>query len=146
MEINCRKADLSIDGQTLFEIDNLAFTRDFDIPARNREEEVNYLKNCETFIYFDGQKALGICAWLFHENNEVELRQLCVIPEYQGKGVGKMMIADFLKRVGGRKAFLIVHPKNTVGLMLYLKNGFIIEEWKDNYYHDGQPRLYLERK
>ncbi len=31
---------------------------------------------------------------------------------------------------------IVTHPKNTPALKLYLKYGFKIESWKDNYYGD----------
>jgi len=37
--------------------------------------------------------------------------------------------------------WLITHPLNTPAILLYLKNGFQITGWKDNYYGDSEPRI-----
>ena len=51
-----------------------------------------------------------------------------------------------LKEIGNKKIVLTVHPQNNAALRIYLKLGFVIISWKDNYFGDGEPRLYLEKE
>ena len=131
-------------GQLLFEIDNAAFTREFDLRARNIQEEVDYLKNSEVFLAYDDNRAVGLIGYQL-ESDKAEIKTLAVIPEYQNKGIGKQMMTEILSKLKGKKVNLVTHPKNTSAIILYLKSGFKIYGWKDNYYGDGEPRLMFEQ-
>ena len=144
MKLTSRKADLEKDGNLLLNLDNECFNRPFDLPSSSVNEQVTYLKDSLTFIYYDGDKPIGFFAYEPQENNQIELKTMAVIPSYQNKGVGKKMADDFLKRVKGKRVHTVTHPKNTAAIILYLKHGFQIYGWKNNYYGDGEPRLLLK--
>lgn len=129
----------------MLELDNLCFSRDFDYPSATIEEELGYLKRSETYIYFDDVKAVGFFSYKLIENGEVELKSMAVIPEYQNKGIGKRMMGRFLELNSGKNLFLVTHPFNTGAIIFYLRSGFKIVGWKENYYGDGQPRLLLRK-
>ena len=144
MKLTSRKADLEKDGNLLLNLDNECFNRPFDLPSSSVNEQVTYLKDSLTFIYYDGDKPIGFFAYEPQENNQIELKTMAVIPSYQNKGVGKKMADDFLRRVKGKRVHTVTHPKNTAAIILYLKHGFQIYGWKNNYYGDGEPRLLLK--
>ena len=131
-------------GQELFDIDNAAFIRDFDLKARSIQEEVNYVKRSEVYVAYEDNKAIGFIAY---ENKKdfVEIMSVAVIPEQQKKGVAQKLFHEILPKIRGREIRLVTHPKNTPAIILYLKYGFEIYGWKDNYFGDGEPRLLLER-
>ena len=145
MKLRSRKANLKKDGSLLFELYSKCFNRSFDFRSFTIKEQIEYLKNFVVWIYYDGDEPIGFLTYRFEGNNKAELDTMAVLPEYQNKGIGKKMMSKFLKMTKGRKLYLVTHPKNTAALVLYLKHGFQIYGWKDNYYGDGEPRLLLER-
>ena len=74
------------------------------------------------------------------------VNDLTIKPEYQNQGLGSKgmeFLLDRLKNIP--KIELVTHPKNNPAIRLYLKFGFEIEGWKDNFYGDGEPRLILAK-
>jgi [ribosomal protein S18]-alanine N-acetyltransferase len=146
MGIKSRVADLRQDGQLLLELDNRCFNRIIDYPSASVKEELGFLSGSSTYICFDDDKAVGFFAYKDNSKGEVELKTMAVIPEYRGRGIGKEMMAYFLQSNKGKDLFLVTHPQNSGAIVLYLKSGFAITGWNENYYGDGQPRLMLKRK
>jgi ribosomal protein S18 acetylase RimI-like enzyme len=140
-----KKVDPQEFGELLFKIDNLAFNRKFDLRARNIQEEVDYFKDCEVFISYQEVIPVGIVGYQI-KDKKVEIKTLAVIPEYQGKGIGKEIMTEILFKLKGKEIRLVTHPKYTSAVILYLKSGFEIYGWKENYYGDGEPRLLLMKK
>jgi ribosomal-protein-alanine N-acetyltransferase len=138
-----KKADLKEIGEDLFYIDNAAFNRDFDLKSRSVKEETDYLQNSEIYVAYEGVKTIGFIAYE-DKQDSVEIISLAVIPEYQKKGIGKLLLNQILDGLKGRKIHLVTHPRNTPAIILYLKLGFEIYGLKENYYGDGQPRLLLK--
>lgn len=139
-----KKVDCVKEAQTLFKLDNLAFHRDFDLPSRNIQEQIDYLQGSEVYILYDNLEPMGFFA--FKEDEEgVELMAIAVNPKMQGKGYGKIMMKKILKLTNGKGIRLVTHPRNRDAIIFYLKSGFEIYGWKDNYYGDGKPRLLLKR-
>ncbi len=134
------KASLKEKAQLLFEMDVKSFTKDFDCPARNVEDTISYLTGSEIYLAYEGDEMIGSFSFI-EKNGEVEIKQLLVLPQYQGKGYGRELVKESLNLVKGKRVWLVTHPKNTPAIITYLKAGFIINEWKENYYGDGQPRL-----
>lgn len=144
MKLRLRKANLQKDANILFEIDIESFDRPFDCPAKSIEQLKNYLKNSLIYLCYDDKKPVASFSYELRKNNEVELIQMMVLPGYQKEGVGKFITKKFLKLTKGKKIYTVTHPQNTPAIILYLKFGFQIYGWKDNYYGDGQPRLQLK--
>lgn len=138
--MNIKKIDPIKNGQILFTLDNKAFTRDFDLTARNVQEEVNYLKDCEVYILYDKTRPIGFFAF----TDKGEIKTLVVAPEKQHQGYGKILMGKIFELNKKKKIYLVTHPQNSNALVFYLKSGFEIYGWKDNYYGDGQPRLLLQ--
>lgn len=144
MQIKIKKESLKEISQILFKIDNKAFSRDFDLPSKDVAEQERYLKNSSVYVAYDGKTPIGFFAYEHKDNNEIEVKSIAVIPEYQKKGVGKLMMKKLLKLVKDYSVKTVTHPYNTGAIILYLKHGFQIYGWKNNYYGDGQPRLLLK--
>lgn len=140
--IELKKIEYIKEAQVLFELEKKAFFRDFDLPSRNVEEQIDYLKESEVFGLYENGVVVGFFAYRQGEN-DVELLVIAVDPQKQGNGYGKMLIAKLLELTKNRTVRLVTHPKNSGAIRFYLKSGFTISGWKDNYYGDGQPRLLL---
>jgi ribosomal-protein-alanine N-acetyltransferase len=68
---------------------------------------------------------------------EATLMDICVVPELQGKGYGKLLLNQFIaqaKALGSTKVFLEVRAKNISAQMLYMNAGFIEINRRTGYY------------
>jgi len=148
MEAIIKKIDLKKNAQLLFEMERAAFTEPYECPAVKVEEIILYLEDSYVFLVTDPKgKPLGFFAFQPHPDNSVELRLFAVLPEYQNKGIGKQMLTEFFEITKNRAEITArTHPRNKVALVLYLKHGFIIYGWVDDFYGDGEPRLLLRKR
>jgi len=144
VKLRLRKADLQKEADLLLELDIKSFNRPFDCPAESVEQIKNYLKDCVVYLGDVDSRPVASFSYEFRGDDSAELMQMMVIPKHQNKGVGKFMLKEFLKLTKGKIIHLVTHPQNTSAIILYLKFGFQIYNWKDNYFGDGQPRLQLK--
>lgn len=103
----------------------------------------------ESTVYFivdELGKHVGSIAYKTQADGAVVINGLTVNPEKQGQGVAKQAMEKLLNEIGNKDIVLTVHPGNTPALLIYLRLGFVITDWKENYFGDGEPRLYLQRK
>ncbi|WNC73409.1 ribosomal protein S18-alanine N-acetyltransferase [Thalassotalea psychrophila] len=69
--------------------------------------------------------------------DEFTLMEICVHPDFQGKGYGQLLLTDFLGKAKENqvvKCHLEVRSKNIAAQMLYMKNGFIQVHRRTGYY------------
>lgn len=86
----------------------------------------------------------GYCAYELNQKI-AEITGLLVIDKFRRKGLGELMLKKIIKDLKNIKIIkVITSPENTVTLRLYLKHGFVIKEWINNYWQ-GKPRLVLYR-
>jgi ribosomal protein S18 acetylase RimI-like enzyme len=142
--MNIIKVDSRKEATTLFALDNKIFHREFDLPARNVQEQIDYLRGCDVYLLHDERVPVGFFAYK-KDDAGIEVLNIAVIPERQGKGLGKMMMSKLLELTTGTTLHLVTHPKNTGAIIFYLHSGFEIYGWKDNYFGDSEPRLLLKR-
>ena len=123
--------------------------------ARYDKEALNFIfnnpKNCTAIGLFEDEKLIGWGAyrtsWHRHDKEKgVEISSIVINKNYRRRGLGKKIlnhIISDLKQKKNESIFLTVSPKNTAALMLYLKNNFIIYDFKKNVYGKNSDRLYL---
>lgn len=112
----------------------------------NEEEIKKSIKN--EIVYFIEKEGIlvGRIAYEIKNKDHAYLSDLVIKPEFQNQGIAREALALILEELKDKKEInLVVHPKNTPALLLYLSSGFIIESWKDNYFGDGEPRLILHK-
>lgn len=146
MNITIEKVKLEDFAPTIFKIVKQSFSRDFDPPTESVQEVLDYLEGCEVYGVFDEKQAVGYFGFKLHEDDKVELKSIALLPEYQGKGIGKRMMERVQSDVGQKIIWLVVHPENVGAIASYMKSGFIPSGWKDDFFGDGQPRLVMESK
>ncbi len=77
----------------------------------------------------------------------VHISGLVINPEFQRKGISRKAMEQILEELKEYKRIeLAVHPQNIKALSLYESLGFVMEEQKENYYGDGEPRLIMTLK
>ena len=60
-------------------------------------------------------------------DNEVELDDLYILPEYRGQGIGGAVLKSCIERAD-KPIFFYVFKKNTRAIALYERTGFVIAE------------------
>ena len=112
-------------------------------PYEGEEKIKEYIRKSEVYLILKEDDPIGTVSYEVKKDGHITFNGLIVLPKYRNKGIGSIAIQKALKRAGNRKAELIVHPENAIALIIYLKLGFRIKNWKDNYFGDGEPRLIL---
>lgn len=95
-------------------------------------------------MVYDGKTPIGFFAYKINKE-DVEIKTMAVLPQYQRKAIGRMMMKKLLQLTKGKCLNLVTHPQNSQAIIFYLKSGFEIYGRVDNYFGDGKPRLKLRR-
>ena len=113
--------------------------------AYSKEEDSReYLRNSQVWVIKLGKKAIGTISYEEKSSDHAYIDSMTILPKYQRKGFATEAMKWLLFKLKDYKTVdLVTHPHNNASLRLYLKLGFKISEWKDNYFGDGQPRLHL---
>jgi len=113
------------------------------------EEREAYLKsracefqvNCETGFSFVAELVGRVVGFLFaYENlpygDELVIRHIAVEPEYQGQGVGKMLLTALIEKAASENKRAIrswITNDNLKSMRLHESGGFEVTDWKRAY-------------
>jgi GNAT superfamily N-acetyltransferase len=108
-------------------------------PAELEEEKENMLIGA-----FEDEKMLGCCMLVEEKPGTVRLRQMAVLNDLQGKGIGRalMNFAENLARDGGYKILSMHARKNSIGF--YEKMGYNIKG--DEFIEITIPHYIMEKQ
>ncbi|MBR5965488.1 MAG: GNAT family N-acetyltransferase [Treponema sp.] len=115
MNINFRKAEIS-DAERLIEIYNSSFYSDFikygECPAygRSKEEMEKSIIDYPKFLIMKDGKSVGCISCREIEKGNFEVGCLCVIPEFQGKGIGTAAMEFAKSHYKDWRKFTLVTP------------------------------------
>ena len=120
-----------------------------DLPDVLRNERLGYMHPWTEGIFRDCLRNGQEC-WLLMSSNlnvghgilsiaagESHLLNVCVHPDFQGRGFGRILVEHVLERARAGKAstiFLEVRPSNVAACELYDKLGFNEVGIRENYY------------
>lgn len=143
--ISLKKATLK-DVEEITELEKIADSKTYS--ARVKEDEIkNFIKNDVVFLIKRQDKNIGLVSYEIVKRKTAHINGLVVNPKFRGKGYARQAMLLLLKKMRQfPRIELVVHPRNTPAVSLYLSLGFIIESWKNNYFGDGEPRLVLVKK
>lgn len=111
------------------------------------EEWEEDMANGPVFLIKKDSVAVGSLSYGKKSPHHIHIRGVVVIPEFQGQGIARKVLTDFLaEHKNVERIDLVTHPDNTPALHLYQSHGFVIESRQENYYGDGEPRLVLVLK
>jgi ribosomal protein S18 acetylase RimI-like enzyme len=80
----------------------------------------------EFLVADDGKKIAGMAYARQTSDQEVKLHQLCIFPDFQGRGVGAMLLEEIEESFFEvPKIILEVEEKNTQAVSFYSKHGFL---------------------
>ena len=97
------------------------------------------------YVFFDDEKRIGyLSSWVTIP--QAEILNFFIISEYQGRGIGSMMlkfiINEFIK-MGVLEISLEVRASNYVAQRVYEKMGFRKAHIRKEYYHDGEDAILM---
>lgn len=87
----------------------------------------------------DGDKKIGFYNGEVLENGNYEVGNICIIPEYQGKGIGTQILKDKLEENTDRNIEIQYFKQNPVG-RLYERLGFIPSGETEFHYQMKKPK------
>ena len=152
MNLEFRKADVA-DAELLIEIYNASFYSDYlrygECPAygRTAEEMRRSILDYPKFLIVCGGRPVGCISCKETEKGEYEVGCLCVIPEYQGNGIGTAAMEFAKSYYSDWTRFTLITPADkTENIRFYTeKCGFAIQHVE----MDGNvcvARFILERQ
>lgn len=135
---SAKKGDLKI----IEKIENRLKSKTFK-PFGEEGDVKQYFQKNNIFLILKGNKPIGTVSYKIKSGKNIKIDGLAVLPNYQRKGIGSNVAKKIIKIIGKKKIYLVAHPNNKPVLIIYLKLGFIIKDFRKNYFGDGEPRLVL---
>ena len=80
------------------------------------------------YVYLSEEKIVGYYSLLIKENNECELNNLCVLPQFRHQGIGEKLLLhsyETAKRLGCTKINIGIVEENQLLKNWYLSYGFV---------------------
>lgn len=114
-------------------------------PCIGEDGYKKYIAESNVYFLIKNGEALGTASYKIDRHKNILINGLTVLPKYRGGGIATNAMAKMLARLKGKDLTLVVHPENIPALLVYLRLGFVITGWKDNYFGNGQPRLHLKK-
>lgn len=127
--------------------------------AKYDEKALNFIfdnpETCRAYGIFENGKliAWGCYRTKWKDDNltqegTYEISSVVVDSNFRRKGIGKALLNKIIDEIKNNQEFkniyLTVSPLNLGALLLYLKNGFLIYDFKKNVYGEGADRVYLK--
>ncbi len=130
------------DWPILLELEKSEIENDIYRPITEMDELKKYFSKSVIYKVTVDEKLAGYCSYDLNKEG-AEVTALLVLKPFRRKGLGGLMLKKILGELKTvKKIKIITSPENIVALRLYLKQGFVIKEWIDNYWK-GKPRLIL---
>ncbi len=153
-DFRATKIDVRIDLDRLFALDSkVAKASPTLLPLETKQELLKFLTvdhKTETWVWRDSEgRFIGYLSVIDKPTEQfMEVLNIGVDPEFQGKGLGKEMMA-FAERtaakLGRKKVTLVTNVKNKQAIGFYNALGYRITDKKPNYYGDGKTRYLFEK-
>jgi len=106
-----------------------------------------YIFDCDIYVYEKDGKMIAVYALCPIDNDEIEIKNIAVLPEYQGRGIGQLLLQEASARAK-EKGFktLTIGTGDVMMMQLYVyqKSGFEMYHIKKNFYIDNYPMLLFE--
>ncbi len=103
---------------------SVAYIRSLYIEEQSHDFDLDQLNYGQFFIVRDDDKFIGCGAYVWHAEDEVELKHMFVDETSRGLGAGKALlkyIEEHINRAGIRKIVLETSKKQTEAIGLYRK-------------------------
>ncbi len=84
-----------------------------------------YIENNSVFNLVDNDKIIGYYSFFHESENTIKLDNLFVLPDFIGKGFGKVLMDDFLIRIKNEDAQKVILNSEPNAEVFYSKFGFV---------------------
>ena len=128
-------------------LDQYKLTEAADLEVLNKPKEKIIDQGGFIFIALADNKVIGTAALIRHDPNSMELAKMTVHPDYQGKGISKLLMDKCLhkaKELRVKRLSLFSSTKLKTALMLYEKYGFTHVPVKHSPYHTADVQMELK--
>ena len=119
--------------------------------AWNEEDQRRYFNNFiesvagDTWIIQMNGKDIGFYNGMTLEDGSYEIGNICIIPEYQGKGIGTQVLKDIMELHKGQDLHIQYFKQNPVG-KLYERLGFQSNGETEFHYQMFKPKEIVLKK
>lgn len=145
--INLTKKDI----QNILRLESVSAPEKPDYVKYSEEELQDLFNKSQTWsvfgIYLDNE-LVGWSSYRKKNTNLYEISSVVVSKGHRGKGLGKALLTRAVKEIlnnhNDAEIYLTVYPQNLNALVLYLKNNFVVYDFKKDYYGPGADRLFLK--
>ena len=120
---------------------------DEDFHTLQHPESYVIAKSGEIFFAVFDQEVIGTAAMISASDKVFELAKMAVRKDFQGRGVGKLLLKrciSFAKERNALEIFLLTNDVLKPALNLYLSSGFVLnDEYDDERYERGNTKMHL---
>jgi ribosomal protein S18 acetylase RimI-like enzyme len=107
-------------------------------------EAINrYIFDCEIYVLEKENRIIAVYTLLVLNAQEAEIKNIAVAPEYQGQGLGKVLLKDANDRAkarGFRRILIGTWDTSGMPILFYLKQGFVKYGVKKDFFVQNYPR------
>jgi ribosomal protein S18 acetylase RimI-like enzyme len=124
-----------------------------DSPYYGRYDKEGFLyifKNpstCKAYGLYLGSELIGWGSFRSKNEEDFEISSIVISKNQRRHGYGARFLHYLVDRILEsqlyKKIFLTVYPLNLPAIFLYLKNNFVIYDFKKNVYGEGADRVYM---
>ncbi len=116
-----------------------------NITITDPQEVLERIQRSVVYMILENELVVGLVTYEFLDSQRVYIKKLAVDPVFQGKGVGGEAFRLIMEELAAiTRVELVTHPENPT-LPLFLKHGFVIDEYIENFKETGEPRYFLVR-
>jgi GNAT superfamily N-acetyltransferase len=112
-------------------------------------ESINkYIFECEIYVLEQENRIIALYAIEVLSKEEVEIKNIAVIKEYQGQGIGKILLKDATERArarGFRRIIIGTGDVSGMPMCFYLKEGFERYAVKKDFFIHNFPHPIYEQ-
>lgn len=127
-----KKVTADLDNKGIFQWDTIypdkkTLTKDIEQQWLYVYEEDNQLKGI-VVLNEEQDEAYNTLCWKFNDDKILIVHRLCISPEYQGQGIGKVLMQyaeDYARQSGYGAVRLDAFTKNPISCKLYETIGYI---------------------
>jgi ribosomal protein S18 acetylase RimI-like enzyme len=119
---------------------------DYLLLADESDEVVKqYINDGEMFSICYEEIIVGVVLFTFHSSYIVELKNIAIVEEYQGRGLGKLVVKEafnFYQTKGFYKMIVGTANSSIANLAFYQKVGFRMVEIKKDFFKNYPRPIY----
>ena len=111
------------------------------------EAIAKYIFDSDIFVLEQKNKIIAVYVLQAINRKEIEIKNIAVVTDYQGKGIGKLLLSDAVNRAKGRGFKTIIVGTGdaaTKQLHLYEREGFEVFDIKKNFFIENYPEPVYE--